>query len=435
MPIRTVDNLPPKNILFKMNTQCAETDNIAMYRRVGDDYIRNEYYKVATPLQYLPDLRDPFDHIQLYRQWNRCPYREYPQALMPIHEPTLARHFASMNPSTGATFNQYSVTAFDEPFNLADVLIEWALSNHNANVNYTEFPTPRRISQFVIFSRSIPSRTLRVYTLNPNTGLREPIEYDAVGSQCALLGCNGGLYAYRVLNPPYVSNLFLEYTDVSFLQAYQLPSVAFTDLLYFEDYPDRQLPLSVALRTKRTINTECSRDLAVFGTPNSGLLFPLIPLFNNSYEPSGFALIEKYVKNGVLQSFTQTQSVPNRIRFTCMLPKAATITAMEFIMSVPILPEKVPQPASTSCIYPQTVLIEGRQKETDAWSVLDELTLDLFGNGMPNYFTKFHYLTYRRPIKEVRFTVQSIANYTPMSNNRYSIARTHFYFPQVRCFG
>jgi len=458
MTIRTIDNIPPNNVVFKMNNQCVETDNIALYRRADDGYIRNEYYKINEPLHYLPDLVDPFNHIQLFRQGNRCPFRKYPQVMMDVHESVMSRRTGTaFDSATGFSFQQYTVNSFTtEPFNFADVMMLWAASNHDANVNYTEFPTPRCITHFVVFTRaSAPSQDMRLFTLNPDTNLRERILYENI-SRCKLLGCNGELSMYRVLKPISVTNLFLEYKDISFFQAYQTKFSSFSDLLYFEDYPDKQLPNEVALLTKRTINTECTRNISVFGTPKSGVFISLIPLFDSMYEPTGYAIINNYVKNGELQSYARTQSIPTRLRFTCTLENVLNIAAMEFIMAVPALPEDMSQPAFNACIYPQVILVEGRLKETDAWYVLDEIQLDLMGDvftkteygyrpdgsygyydvkyNQPYQFTCFHYLTYRRPVKEVRFTVQAFTNYTPLVANLYSIVKTHFYFPQVRCF-
>lgn len=441
MAIQTIDNLPPRHVVFKANNQCAETDNIAMYRRYGDGFIRNEFYKVEKPLQFLPDLHDPFNHMQLYRQGIRCPYRKNPLEIQTVHDPVMLHH----NPVNyyplihGYLFTTlYSVTTFNEPFNQADIMVQWATSNHNANVNYTEFPTPRWVSHFVVFSRETPTQTLRVFTVNPATGARTPLAYQ-IATRFNLMGCNGGLFVYNVLQPIKVPNLLLEYTNITYFQAYQATPVTFNDLIYFEDYPDKRLPNDVSLRTKRTVNAECARELNVFGSPASGLLMPLTPLFDETYSSAGYAIIEKYVKNGMLQSFARTQSMPNRLRFTYTLPAVFNVAALEFIVATPSdLPDTVTLPDLKECIYPQVVLIEGRLEETDAWHVLDEVSLNLITNPSsqpPSYFTNFLYLTYRRPVKEIRFTVQSVENYQPFVNNRYNIAKTHFYFPKIRCFG
>ena len=445
--ISTVDKLPPSNVLFKMNTQCVETDNIALYRRNGDNYIRNEYYKIGEPLPYLPDLLDPFDHLLLYREGNRSPYRATPMVTLPVHDHLVFTHnIPQYSPNSAIQFTTSSATSFSDPFDIAQLLILWHNSNNNAPVNFTEFPAIRTVAFFRVFAKSNPIETIRVFTFDPDSGLRTSIPFELTKRQ-TILGLSGELFSFRVLEPIDVKNLFLEYSDLFFFQGYQQTPSVFKNTIYFEDYPDRLLPNDVALRTKRTINTECTRDIAVLGTPASGIALPLIPLFDGQLKPTGFALIEKYVKNGRLLAHPRSISTPDKIRFSYSLAQTLDMAAIEFIMSMPTnLPPDITLPVFNNFIFPQTLLIEGRLVETDSWHVLDEIHLDLLDHltfasypnrtkMIPRRFTAFRYLTYRRPVREIRFTVQSLANYTPLlPDGAYDISRTHFYFPEICCY-
>ena len=444
--ISTVDNLPVSNILFKMNGQCVETDNVALYRRSGDNFIRNEYYKITQPLPYLPDLIDPFDHLLLYREGNRSPYRAAPLATLSIHDPLVSTHNVTLNSLYGTTLSLKTVESFAEPFDLTALLILWSNSEKNANVNFTEFPAIRTVSFFHVFSQLNPTDTLRVFTYDAESGLRTLIPLKLIARQ-SFLGLSGELFSFQVILPVEVRNLFLEYTDLVFLQGYQQTPYVFKDTIYLEDYPDRLLPNDISLRTKRTINVECARDIPIYGTPASGLVSSLIPLFDESYNPTGFALIEKYVKNGILCDFSRTISTPDKIRFIYYLPQRVDAAALEFIMTAPTnLPPDIVLPDFSNFIFPRTILIESRLQETDSWQTLDEISLDLLDwlrflyqpdltRLSPRFFTKFCYLTYRCPIRELRFTIQSLTNYTPLLHDgNFDISRSHLYFPQVKVY-